>query len=271
MLKKIEILPIEKKDFSQLERDLFVDTRQPLGKQPICLSYGTKWNEYVPFVTYGEFSCLVGPAKAYKSFFKGAMLTAYLGGNSKAYFKEMMGHANQNKFVIDFDTEQGDYHASKAFKRVETMYGKYNSFYVPFTLRKLSAKERVEFIEYIVWESGYKDHIGLISIDGVADLIDNVNDPDGSNEIVQKLMRITQEKKLGMITVIHRNYDTQKATGWLGSAIMKKAETVLMIEKNNKTGTVKPQLSRNIDIDEINFTINDKGLPIESDNDSIFE
>ena len=269
MLNKITIQPTEiKTDFSQLESECFIDVNKPLEKQPIALSMGYKFNEFCPIVTYGNFCSIVGASKSFKSFLKNAFLACFLGGTSNKYFHDLTGHQNTGKFVIDFDTEQSDYHVKKAANRVITMYGQNNSFYIPFALRKLSAKERVEFIEYIVYESQYKNMIALISIDGVADLVDNVNDLDKSNEITQKLMKITDEKKCAMITVIHKNYDSSKPTGHLGSAVLKKAETVLFVNKDGNNASVKAEYSRNIPIDEFSFTIHE-GLPKQID-DNIF-
>ena len=265
MFKKINIDEQPKKDFSEVYKNTFIDIKKPLERQPICLSYGHKFNEYVPLVTYGNFMSIVGASKSYKSFLKTAFLSSYI--NKTEQFQEIIAHDNKDKFIIDFDTEQSEYHVKKASLRVLQMAGE-TPFYKPFALRPLSAKERVEFLEYLVYESDFKNDIGLISIDGVADLVENVNDLEKSNEITGKLMKITQDKKCAMITVIHRNFESQKPTGHLGSSVLKKAETVLFVDKQNDVATVKAQYSRNIPIDDFSFTINN-GLP-EATDDNLF-
>lgn len=265
MIELINSIPTEKEiDFLKIHNETFIDLKKDMIKQPICLSYGHKFSEFAPLVSYGNFMCIVGASKSYKSFLKSALIAGYIGGKSKNYFKELQGHSQQNKFIIDIDTEQGEYHVQRTSRRIIKMVGSQYSYYKPFALRALTPKERLQFLEWIFYESDYKNDIGLCAIDGVADLIDNVNDLDKANDITQKLLEITSKKKCGMITIIHKNYDSQKPTGHLGSSILKKAETVLFIDKDGEKANVKAQYSRNISIDDFSFKINDEHLPEET-------
>lgn len=265
MLELLKSISTEKKiDFLKVHKYSFIDLKKDMIKQPICLSYGVKLNEHAPLVSYGNFMCIVGASKSYKSFLKSALIAGYIGGNSKNYFNELRGHNEQNKFIIDIDTEQGEYHVQRTARRVIKMVGSKYSYYRPFALRSLTPKESLQFLEWIFYESDYKNNIGLCTIDSIADLVDNVNDLDKSNALTQKLLEITDKKKCGMITIIHKNYDSLKPTGHLGSAILKKAETVLFIDKDGETANVKAQYSRNISIDDFSFTINNEHLPEET-------
>lgn len=267
-IKPIEILKEEKKDFNKVFTKTFIDVNKPIKEQPLCLSYGVNYGSHAPIVTYGNFMSIVGASKSYKSFLKTAFVAGYLSENTREYFNELRPHNNKDKFVLDFDTEQSEYHVQKMAHRVLEMTKEKTTFYKPFALRTLSAKERVEFLEWIVYESEFKNNIGLISIDGVADLVENVNDLEKSNEVTGKLMKITEEKMCGMITVIHRNYDSQKPTGHLGSSVLKKAETVLFVDKVEDVANVKAQYSRNIPILDFSFSI-EENLPIAKD-DNVF-
>lgn len=136
-----------------------------------------------------------------------------------------------------------------------------NPFYKTFCLRPYSPKERLQFIEWIYYESDLKGKIGLGSIDGIADLVDDVNDLKQSNEVVQFLMKLTEETHSALITVIHKNFDSLKPTGHLGSAVTKKAETVLFVDRDGFNVNVKSQYARNIPIEEFTFNVNEKGIP----------
>lgn len=255
MIEKLQPSNEQEINYREVYESTFIDMTKKPKKQPVCLSFGVKFNDYAPIVSYGNFACLVGASKSMKTFLKSALVAGYIGGNITNYFPDLRGHDTQDKIILDIDTEQGKYHAFKASKRVIDMVGASYDLYKPFGIRSLSPKERVEFIKYLFYESDLKNNIGFCSIDGVADLVDNVNDLDKSNEITNLLMKITEEKNIGLITVIHKNYDSLKPTGHLGSAVLKKAETVLFVDKNSDVAKVEPKYSRNTPIDEFMFQI----------------
>jgi len=265
MIEKVNILKPET-NYNGLEvhNKLLINPKDKIEQQPIALSYGYKFDSHVPIVSYGNFMCIVGASKSMKSFLKSAFVASYIGGNAQNYFSEALGHNTKEKFVIDLDTEQSEFHVHKVANRVLTMIGADYEYYKPFALRSIDPKERVQFLEWLYNESEYRGKIGLCSIDGVADLIDNVNDLDKSNEVTQKLMKLTEEHNSAMITVLHRNFDSDKPTGHLGSAILKKAETVLFVDKNDDIVEVRPRYTRNIAFDAFSFYVDDKGIPTEN-------
>jgi hypothetical protein len=59
---------------------------------------------------------------------------------------------------------------------------------------------------------------------------------------------------------LHRNFGSAKPTGHLGSAILKKAETVVFVEKENDIVRVSPEYTRNYPFEEFEFKINEEGL-----------
>jgi len=269
MLENLSIKPKEafktsEIDFKKIHSDTFVDVSEVLQRPPIALSFGKNHKDYdIPLVTYGNFMCIVGASKSMKTFLKSALLSSYISGPKNSFFNDIRGFKSRDKFVLDFDTEQGKYHAQMAFRRVVDMVGSNNEFYKPFALRGLSPKERLQFIEWCYYESEYRDNIGLSSIDGVADLVENVNDLDKSNELTQSLMKMTEKTNSAMITVLHRNFASQKPTGHLGSSILKKAETVLFVEREESHVRVKPEYTRNEPFEEFSFTLNDDYLPFQ--------
>lgn len=261
MFEKIQPIIEEPKeiDFREVKLQSFIDVSKEIKKQPVALSIGThqyKGYEYpTPFGSYGDFSCIVGASKSRKTFLKSALLAGYIGGKSNNYFEDFKGHETHGKFIIDIDTEQSDFHAQRAAKRVLEMAGFDYEMYKPFALRKHEPKIRLEFIEWLIYESEYRGKIGLMSIDGAADLLDNVNDLDMSNKVAQKFLTWTKENNFHLITVLHRNHGTMKPTGHLGSAILKKAETVAFVEKDGDDTNVNPEYTRNYPFDPFIFEV----------------
>jgi len=242
---------------------LYIDPLKEIKHQPIAISCGNKFDSDVPIVTYGNFSCIVGASKSMKSFFKSALLACYIGGQSTNHFSDIKGHDNKDKFIIDLDTEQSEYHCQRAARRVLKMVGINYEKYKMFALRALEPKERVQFLEYLFLESEFKNNIGLCSIDGVADLIENVNDLDKSNMITQKLMKLSADHNAAILTILHRNFESDKPTGHLGSSVLKKAESTIFVDKQDDIVTVTPKYTRNIPFDGFTFALDENHLPTE--------
>lgn len=252
-------------DFKKLHDQSLIDVSEQIKRQPVALSIGDyeyAGNIYpITFGSYGDFSCIVGASKSKKTFLKSALIAGYIGGQSNTLFPDIKGHNTSGKFVLDIDTEQSKFHTQRVVKRVCNMVGSDPEFYKGFSLRKESAKVRFQFIEWLIMESEYKNNIGLVSVDGSADLLDNVNDLDESNRIVQGLMKWTAVSKCHLITILHRNHGTMKPTGHLGSAILKKSETVAFVEKDDDFAKVSPEYTRNVPFKEFKFRVNYNSLP----------
>lgn len=196
-----------------------------------------------------------------KTFLKSALVAGYIGGKSQYYFPNLLGHDTKDKFILDFDTEQSLFLTQRVAKRVCEMVGTNPGVYRPFTLREEDPKIRFQYIEWCMMESQYRNNIGLVAIDGAADILESVNDLDFSNKIVQGLMKWTSISKAHLCTVLHRNHGSDKPTGHLGSAIMKKAETVAFVEKKDDTITVTADYTRNIPFEQFSFRVNKNHLP----------
>jgi len=242
-----------------------VDLSQTEVDAPKLLSIGRHQygsvQEDTEFATEGNFSVISGAGKSRKSFFKSLLVAAYIGGNTNEFAPDIKSHRKADKWVLDFDTEQSRFHASRTFRRVERITGGTYKRYMPFALRQLSHEDRLSFIEKVIYYQ--MKEIGLVIIDGIADLVSNVNDPDLCNELIQKLMTWTEVTKCHIIVIIHTNHGSDKATGWLGSAVMKKAETIAVLKANKekKSTLVTFPQTRGFPIPDFEIKINDNGLP----------
>jgi len=248
----------------------YIDINKKLEYPPVCLSYGEKvlqsdkGDTIVPIAlgTYGNLSVITAPPKTKKTFFVSLLASAYLSGTN-IYGGDIKGHRGSGE-LIHIDTEQGAWHCSKVFRRPLDMDSNIpKDKYHTFALRTIGYKERLEFIEYYLKEKIKEP--SLVIIDGIADLCADVNNIEQSNHLVSALMRLSQQQNVHIICVIHQNYGSQKlGTGHLGSALEKKAETVIALEANtvNKEWvTVKCGRSRGYCFDTFSFEVNEKGLP----------
>jgi len=252
----------------QLEKECIVDTSKILDYPPVALSYGEKLIKSkkgdqllpIPLGTYGNFSLVQSEPKAKKTFFISLLASVYLSGKNN-FGGNIKGH-RKNKCLIHFDTEQGLWHASRVFQRITSMnVNVEKNCYHTYALRTLGFKQRIEFIEFCLKN---KKRTGLVIIDGIADLVSDVNNLEESNKVVQKLMEWSANYNIHIITVIHSNFGSDKPTGHLGSFLEKKTETQIQIEKNtvNKEWvTVKCKRSRGYSFETFSFKVNEFGLP----------
>ena len=252
--------------------DAYVDISEEVKYPPVAISCGS-YNESnedgtvstypIPIGTYGNFSFLQAPPKVGKSFFTSLISSAYMGGENK-FTGKLKGH-RKGRNILHFDTEQGRFHAQKVFRRPVIMNElQSDDKYYTYALRNMCPSDRIDFIDYVLEDILESKNIGLIIIDGVADLVTDVNNLEQCSLAVQKLMSWTDLYKCHIVTIIHSNYGSDKPTGHLGSFLEKKAETQIKLETNHVNKgwvTVECKRSRNRGFEPFSFMINENGLP----------
>ena len=268
---------VKRMEMQLLYDDAYVDISEEVKYPPVAISCGSyiekntdgTSSEYpIPLGTYGNFSFVQAPPKVGKSFFTSLLTSAYLNNGNK-FTGKIKGH-RKGRNVIHFDTEQGRFHAQKVFRRPIMMNGlETDDKYYTYALRNMSPADRIDFIDYVLSDVLDGKNIGLICIDGIADLVADVNNLEQCSMAVQKLMSWTDEYKCHIVTVIHSNYGSDKPTGHLGSFLEKKAELQIKLEANHVNKgwvSVECKRSRNRGFEPFSFLINENGLPEFVDN-----
>ena len=102
-----------------------------------------------------------------------------------------------------------------------------------FNVRCVSYDERLRLFKTAL----HKYHPDLVVLDGVRDLIADINDGVKAQEIVECLMQLAQETNCCLICVLHQNKgaEDRNLRGWIGTEMMNKAFEVYACEK------VKPE------------------------------
>lgn len=255
-------------DYSTIADQCYVDLSEEMERPEILLSIGQheyKGNFYdTPIMTAGEFSAIVAVSKSKKSFLKSALLGSYIGADANLLFPNIKTHRTKDFTILDFDTEQGKYYTQRTFRRVQELANAKYDNYKGYATRHLSSPQRLGLIDYCLknQESLYKEKVKLISIDGIADLVENTNDIIMSKEASDYIMRWTYEYDLHITTVIHKSGLTGKPLGHLGTYVLKKAETVIDLEiSEDQTIKVTNPYSRGYKFDDFSFDINKDALP----------
>ena len=218
----------------------FDDTAEPPPLRPIfSLSVD---GQLLPISTPGNITALIAQAKAGKTAFMTAMLAATMADPTvDADFLSVVSAPNPDGgAVIYFDTEQSRDDFWHITRRA---------------MRRAGAKQRPEWLhsycltglavaeaKACVWQAvvdAYVRHgrIHAIFIDGVADLVLDVNSAEECNGFIAELHALAIKFDCPIVTVLHLNPQSgkggfEKARGHLGSQLERKAETNLRIEKD---------------------------------------
>ena len=228
-----------------------------IPKAPTAISY-----KNVAVGTLGNISCLIGKAKSRKTFALTIMTSALAkDGFMYGYMSEL---PFDKKKILYFDTEQSKYHVQLVLNRIYRLSGVDNV--EMFALRPYKPNERVEIIREVLYNT---PNIGVVIIDGIRDLIFDINSPEESTNIVTDFMKWSQELDVHIITVLHQNKGDNNARGHIGTELINKAETVLSVsrsEGDDNISIVKAEQCRGIEPEDFAFEIDDDGLPIEAEN-----
>jgi KaiC/GvpD/RAD55 family RecA-like ATPase len=238
-----------------------IDLDKEYKEPPIFLGIKDDFDPQIKRIcTPGNISAIAGKYKSKKSFFV-SMLAAASVQNYNLFNKIVPSFPDNKRQVLIFDTEQSTYDVYRVANRIKKLTNSNVQNLGVLGLRGLEAKLIIQLIEYslTIWK-----YTGILFIDQVADLAKSINDESEAVEIVRNLERITKEKDIHICCVIHQNKADNYASGWLGSQIMKKAETVIDVEKEEKNkdvSYVKPSLTRSQDFESFGIIINKHGLP----------
>lgn len=244
-----------------------IDVNEAIPRPQIAISLAnTKTDGFAILGTLGNFSVIIGKAKAKKSFFINiAVSTALSNDFILERFKSDLPHDKSE--VLYFDTEQGKYHVQKAVKRICTQINQPEPENLhTYFLRSLTPSERLQFIENEIYSN---NNVGFVVIDGIKDLVTSINDEEQATNIASKLLKWTEERNIHIVCVLHQNKSDTNARGHIGTELINKAETVLEVakaENEPNISIVTPQQCRNIEPEVFAFEINDYGIPIIAEN-----
>ena len=213
--------------------------------------------------TLGNFSASIGKAKSKKTFNVSAIVAAALkNGTVLNYTAELP--ENKRK-ILYVDTEQSSYHCAKVARRSLRMAGlptgSNHENLEFFVLRKYTPEERIAIVREAIYRT---ENVGLVIIDGIRDMVYDINSPGESTRIISKLMQWTDDRQIHIHTILHQNKGDENARGHIGTELNNKAETVLLVEKDKSNGdisSVSAMHIRAMDFEPFAFRINDNALP----------
>ncbi|WP_447639932.1 MULTISPECIES: hypothetical protein [Chitinophagaceae] len=218
----------------------------------------------IPIASRGNISVTLGRAKSRKTSILSAKIAACLNvdGNSFCYSANL---PTSRKYILCADTEQSSYHCRLALERIIRLADLPMNIHPEelefLSLRKYSPKERIAIIQDAIESTCHK--LSIVFIDGIRDLINDINDSTQANEIISLLMQWSENYQLHIHVVLHQNKGDLNARGHLGTEAVNKSETVLEVAKDGDSirSIVRPLFCRNKEFSPFAFFINNEGLP----------
>ena len=227
----------------------------------------------------GSLISVYGLPKSRKSIFLAMIVSSMLSKEQK-FGEGFINSTINNGQIIWFDTEQSEIELKYFQDNVIKMAGltKKDASYIKkrykvFNLRPFDEIDRLVMIDEILMSGEYKN-IKSVIIDGIADLMYNVNDLEMSKKLVTRLLYWADTLQIPIFTALHTNKDGVDATGSLGGFLNKKASYTVKVSKNFGEGPsrIEPYYIRTGEFFKP-FTIsNDEdGLPVLYDEENEFD
>lgn len=247
-------------DWGILAEQLRVRPDDDIPPDPVCLSILSSDGSSATFGTLGNISALIGKTKSRKTFAVAIATGAAIRQNAVLRMVGTFDEMNRN--VLVFDTEQGRYHVHKVVGRICRLAGvSFPENLFVYGLRPLTTEQRLEFIKWMIYNT---ENVGLVVIDGIRDLVHDINDNTEATNRLDDLLRWTAERHIHILTVIHMNKGNDMIRGTLGTELQNKAETVVSISldpENKEVSIIKPEYCRDKDFEPFAFSIDETGLP----------
>ena len=201
------------------------------------------------FAVRGDISFTSGKPKAGKSAISVFMAASALlpEGHTEDTLKIKVMPANGRPVVI-IDTEQPKANTKKMARHICRILG-VEPYDQPanlhiFNLRNYTKAEKLRRVQEL-FEAYPTTHLWII--DGLADLIDDVNGATESGKIVDSFMIQASVLNTTIILVVHENPGSDKMRGHLGSEAERKGGGVITVVKDKDSGshTIKSKILRN--------------------------
>lgn len=253
--------PVVTPEVEQLDKLRVTSTTEAEPEEFILTLNGT------PCFPRCDVSVLTGLAKTGKTFVTSMIMACGVSDEVLA----LQRATNEPLKVMWLDTEQSLATTKRILcDRVARMTGKEtlpDEQYFVFNTRRNTPKERRQLMATAI-ETYHPD---ICIIDGIADLTDDINSGQESNDLLQQLLTLAQENKCNITANIHLNRtgDKQNLRGWLGTVMLQKAYEVFTCERlpDNETFAIEMLFSRlQKPCEDMYYRVDEKGVPYSTKN-----
>ena len=262
--KSLEVSMLEKDDFSDEELESYLSKGEIKATDKVTIPPKILFVGDCTIATFGNFSASTGMAKSKKTFNISAMVAAAVTNTTVLNYRACLPEGKRK--ILYFDTEQSKYHCHNVLERIYKLSGlsvkKDDPRLLFWGLREYTPKLRIALIDYALRKH---QEVGLVIIDGLRDLMYDINNGKEATDVMTVLMAWTSVYDLHIHTVLHLNKNDNNPRGHIGTELENKAETVLIISKNlqnNSISEVRPMHMKDKEFSTFAFHIDDNKLPV---------
>lgn len=262
--KSLEVSMLEKDDFSDEELESYLSKGEIKATDKVTIPPKILFVGDCTIATFVNFSASTGKAKSKKTFNISAMVAAAVTNTTVLNYRACLPEGKRK--ILYFDTEQSKYHCHNVLERIYKLSGlsvkKDDPRLLFWGLREYTPKLRIALIDYALRKH---QEVGLVIIDGLRDLMYDINNGKEATDVMTVLMAWTSVYDLHIHTVLHLNKNDNNPRGHIGTELENKAETVLIISKNlqnNSISEVRPMHMRDKEFSTFAFHIDDNKLPV---------
>jgi len=219
-----------------------------------------------------ELVAITGKAKSGKTFVTSMLMTCCVKKKVLAFERlaeedgDYQSSADLKPLrVLWYDTEQSDESTQDILRnRIMKMLATEECpLFDIFNVRSMSWKERRSLLK----EAIERYDPDLVIVDGIRDLVNDINDGVLAQEVMEELMHLAAKQKCCIVCVLHQNKGSEdhNLRGWIGTELMNKAFEVYSCEKllPQRIFKLEQTLTRKYDIEQaIYFEVKDDGIPV---------
>ena len=224
-----------------------------------------------PCFARGELVGITGRAKSGKTFFTSILMALGVCG-------EVLGIKRIDPKplrVLWYDTEQSEESTQEILcdrimrlwqrnmPECESIENFPSEMFDIFNVRAEAWQDRLPLLEEAIRE--YKPD--LVILDGIRDLVNDINDGIMSQKVIERLMNLASETDCCIVSILHQNKasEDKNLRGWIGTELTYKSFEVYECSKDNdRIFSVKQTMTRKYDIDNaLQFVVDAEGLPTE--------
>ena len=206
-----------------------------------------------------ELVAITGKAKSGKTFVTSMLMACCKARDILHFHRE----TEQPLHVLWYDTEQSDESTQDILKnRVMRMVDGDGKLFDIFNVRAVEWKQR----RSLLLEAVRRCRPDLVIVDGIRDLVNDINDGVLAQEVMEELLHLATEHDCCIVCVLHQNKsgEDRNLRGWIGTELMNKAFEVYACEKllPQRIFSLEQTLTRKYDIGQtMYFEVGDDGLP----------
>ena len=214
-----------------------------------------------PCFPRGELVAITGKAKSGKTFLTSMLMACCTVRDVLCLHRER----DEPLRVMWYDTEQSDESTQDILRnRLVPMTGGQVQAMDVFNVRAMPWQRR----RLLLAEAINRYRPDLVVVDGIRDLVNDINDGVLAQEVMEELMQLATAGKCCITCILHQNKGSEdhNLRGWIGTELMNKAFEVYACEKMMPQRIFKMEqtLTRKYDIEQtLYFEVDEDGLPRE--------